>query len=116
MPKVYIDRDKIAQVLDNLLSNAIKFTEPGGKVSVSTKILDKFVQVDVSDTGAGISPEDLPRLFSKFQQIGYPKKKGGTGLGLSISKGIIELHGGKISAESQKGKGSKFSFTVPIFK
>ena len=85
-------------------------------MSVSAKTVGKFVQVDVSDTGIGISAEDLPKLFEKFQQVAYARKSGGTGLGLSISKGIVELHGGKIWAESQKGKGSRFSFTIPIFK
>ena len=116
LPNVYIDSDKATQVLTNLLNNAVKFTEPGGRVAILAKTVGKFVQVDVSDTGIGISAEDMPKLFEKFQQVAYARKSGGTGLGLSISKGIVELHGGKIWAESQRGKGSKFSFTMPIFK
>ncbi|HTL46742.1 MAG TPA: ATP-binding protein, partial [Verrucomicrobiae bacterium] len=108
-----VDREKMVQVLTNLIGNAIKFTERGS-VSIAVEIKEPYVQFSVEDTGPGIAAEDLPKLFSKFEQFG--KKDGhaekGSGLGLVISQGIIELHGGRIFAESQLGKGTRFTFTV----
>jgi len=114
LPKVYGDPARIAQVLLNLISNALKFTETGG---VTVKVYRKsraFVQVDVVDTGPGISEEDQKRLFKPFSQVPQPdgQKRGGSGLGLAISKGIIKLHGGKIGVSSKLGSGSRFWFTI----
>lgn len=115
--EIFLDRDKILQVLSNLMDNAVKFTEKGKIVISSAAYKDQnHIRVCVEDTGAGIKQEDLPKIFEKFQQLGDPlrRKTGGVGLGLSICKEIITRHGGKIGAESTLGKGSCFYFTLPI--
>ncbi len=112
--EIFADRDNIIQVFTNLVGNALKFTDKG-LIEVSATEKDNFVECRVKDSGIGISEEDLPRIFGKFDQIGRQSGPGGkgTGLGLAISKSIIELHGGSIYAESEKGKGSTFVFTLP---
>lgn len=114
--KLYVDKDRLIQVFTNLVGNALKFTAHG---AIDISVLDKENEVEcsVSDTGRGISKEDLPRLFSKFQQFGRAHGPGemGTGLGLSISKGIVELHKGKIWAESELNKGTKINFILPKY-
>ena len=113
-PFVYADPDKISQVIINLLGNAIKYTEQG-EISVSARADNGYVQVDVSDTGKGISKEDIPKLFKKFTRLEANESKiPGTGLGLSITKALVELHGGEIFVESEVGRGSKFSFKLPV--
>jgi len=114
--KLYIDGDKIIEVFTNLLTNALKFTEKG-YVEISLQENKNKVVCSVSDTGIGISQEDLNRVFNKFQQFGRVAGSGekGTGLGLSIVKGIVEIHKGKIWVESELGKGTKFSFTLPKY-
>jgi len=115
---VWADRDKVTQVLMNLIGNAIKFTPPQGRVMVSAwRDGTEWAQVSVNDSGPGISTEECQKIFQKFYQVseyGEPKPKG-TGLGLAISKALVELHGGKIWVESEEGRGSKFSFTLPVF-
>lgn len=109
------DSNRVGQVLDNLISNALKYTKQG-KVSIHVHNNSGEIVTDVIDTGDGISPEDLPKLFSKFQQFGKGKTGDvkGTGLGLVVAKGIIEAHGGKMWAKSDGlGKGSTFSFSIP---
>jgi signal transduction histidine kinase len=105
----------LTQVLINLVGNAIKFTD-AGEVAIKAEATDGQLRVSVSDTGPGISAADQARLFQEFQQAdnAITRKKGGTGLGLAISKRIIEMHGGKIWVESQVGRGSTFTFTLPI--
>jgi len=112
-----IDEDKIIQVFTNLLSNSIKFTEKG-HIGVSFIDRENEVEFVISDTGVGISAEDLPKVFDKFLQFGRTAGSGekGTGLGLSIAKGLVELHGGRIWAESELGKGAKFIFTLPKYR
>lgn len=113
---VHADRDKVGQVLMNLVGNAIKFTPSGGRVEVElTGEEEELAAVRITDTGEGIPPEELPRIFDKFYQVqlGLEAKARGTGLGLSIAKGLVELQGGRIWAESQVGYGSTFFFTVP---
>jgi signal transduction histidine kinase len=113
---VHADRDKIGQVLLNLIGNAIKFTASGGRIDVELAGEDDgHASVRITDTGEGIPPEELPRIFDKFYQVqlGIQAKAKGTGLGLSIAKGLVELHGGRIWAESQVGRGSTFVFTLP---
>jgi signal transduction histidine kinase len=111
--KVYADPDRIAQVLMNLLGNAVKFTVSGG-IEVSCKDRGITIACSVKDTGPGISKGDIPKLFDKFQQFGRLAGSGekGTGLGLSIAKGIIDMHDGSISVESEPGAGSCFTFTL----
>lgn len=109
-----IDKMKIKQVLFNLLSNAIKFTEKG-QITVSVKSDADFLTVEVQDTGIGLKPEELGKLFHPFSQAdsSITRKYGGTGLGLAISKKIIDLHGGTIQVKTEKNRGSTFSFNLP---
>ena len=115
LPLVKIDEERIGQVMENLLGNALKFTSEGGRIIVSTSLKDGFIEVSVSDTGCGIQKEDLERIFDKFERIDSGRETlKGTGLGLSIAKYIIAAHGGKIWVESKPGKGSTFSFILPV--
>jgi signal transduction histidine kinase len=114
---VWADRHKINQVLMNLIGNAIKFTPVQGRVTVSaSKNGEESVQVSVSDTGPGVPPDEKEKVFAKFYQIAEVngENPNGTGLGLAISKALVELHGGKIWVESEPGRGSTFSFTLPV--
>jgi two-component system sensor histidine kinase GlrK len=119
IPRVWIDRERIAQVIENLLGNALKFNTAGGKVVVSVFFRDsgkKFVRIIVADTGCGIPREDLETIFNKYKRLenGSRENVKGTGLGLAIAKHIVSSHGGKIWVKSQPGKGSIFSFTLPV--
>jgi PAS domain S-box-containing protein len=115
LPPLNIDPDRIAEVFINLINNAIKFTPEGGKISVRISGTKEQGEVSVTDTGIGLAEDQIPRLFSKFFQVSRTQPKGqkGTGLGLSISRELIGLHGGKIWAKSELGKGSTFTFTLP---
>ena len=110
------DERKIKQILLNLLSNAVKFTPAGGRIGIDARQSNGSVEISVTDTGVGIAPEDQPKIFDEFRQVGsdYAHKAEGTGLGLTLAKKFVELHGGKIWAESEVGKGSTFVFTLPI--
>lgn len=112
---VFIDPDRISQVLTNLISNSIKFTPGKGHITVSIADRAKKVEISVEDTGLGISPENISRLFDRFSQFNrvYGPGEKGTGLGLAISKEIIEMHGGRIWVESELGRGSTFIFSLP---
>jgi len=114
---VEADRDKITRVLMNIIGNALKFTEEGS-IHISIKKKIDHLECCISDTGLGISKEDLPHVFDKFVQFGKLSltHEIGTGLGLSISKALIELHNGKIWVESELNKGSQFYFTLPVIK
>jgi signal transduction histidine kinase len=115
LPRGRGDERRLSQVLLNLVGNALKFTE-AGEVRVEADLRDGEFIVAVADTGPGISASDQARFFEAFQQVdsSVTKKKGGTGLGLSIARRIVELHGGRLWVESAPGKGSTFSFTVPV--
>jgi PAS domain S-box-containing protein len=111
-----LDQQKFKQVLYNLLSNAVKFTDQGGNVEVCARRLDeRHFEVQVRDTGIGIKPEDLGRLFNEFERLdsGTARRFEGTGLGLALTKKILELQGGRISVEAVPGKGSLFTATLP---
>ena len=110
------DERKIKQVLVNLLSNAVKFTPEGGKIQVRPALDNGAVKISVSDTGIGIAPQDQDIIFEEFRQVGsdYAQKREGTGLGLTLTRKFVEMHGGKIWVESEPGKGSTFTFTLPI--
>lgn len=115
---VNIDPNRIIQILTNLIGNAIKFTPNGGKVTVGAvlKKENNEIEVNVTDTGIGMTKEDLAKVFDKFYQVGEraPTDISGTGIGLCISKEIVTLHGGKIWVESEKDHGAKFTFTLPL--
>jgi len=109
------DERKVKQVLLNLLSNALKFTPEGGRIDVRAAMNDGMAEISVADTGVGIAPEDQEAIFEEFRQVGTADKKvEGTGLGLALSRKFIELHGGRIWVQSEPGKGSTFSFTLPM--
>ncbi|RJP55894.1 MAG: hypothetical protein C4541_13375 [Candidatus Auribacter fodinae] len=112
-PTVDADADKITQVVINLLSNAIKYTRPGDRIDITIRRTDSFMTLEFADTGPGIEPQDLPRIFDKFERITAESQEG-TGLGLPIAKEIVELHGGSIQAQSTPGKGSVFTVTLPV--
>ncbi|MEK7877000.1 MAG: ATP-binding protein, partial [Pseudomonadota bacterium] len=110
------DERKFKQILLNLLSNAVKFTPEGGRITVAARPVDRMVEVSVTDTGIGIAAKDQEAVFEEFRQIGtdYTKKAEGTGLGLALTRKFVELHGGKIRVTSVVGKGSTFTFTLPV--
>lgn len=114
VPVMSFDPRLVTQVMSNLLSNAIKFTRPPGEISVRIFRAGDFVECSVSDTGVGLDEESLRRIFQPFERVPNPLRATGTGLGLAISKSIVELHGGRIGAESAPGRGSRFWFTLPI--
>ena len=111
VPRVLADPTRLQLVFDNLLSNALKYTGPGGKVTIAARPEDSMVSFAVEDTGIGIAPEFLPRLFDKFFRV-PGQEQISSGLGLTIAKEIVEAHGGTINAVSEPGQGTKFTFTV----
>jgi len=116
LPPVRADKAKVRQVLLNLLGNAIKFTADGGWLKIEAVRRNDWCQVSVIDNGIGINQEDRERMFEPFCQLDNPltRERSGTGLGLTIAKQIIERHGGQIWVESDYGKGSRFTFTLPL--
>jgi PAS domain S-box-containing protein len=116
LPLIHADRAKVKQLLLNLLSNATRFTPDGGKLKIEAASRNGCCQVSVIDNGIGIKKEDQKRLFEPFSQLDNPisKEKGGTGLGLIIAKQVVEKHEGRIWVESEYGKGSRFTFTLPL--
>ena len=114
--EITADERKFKQILLNLLSNAAKFTPDGGRVDVSAKRQDNELVVAIRDTGVGIAPGDQATIFEAFRQVGslYTSKQEGTGLGLALTRSFVELHGGTITVESELGKGSTFTFTIPV--
>jgi PAS domain S-box-containing protein len=112
--KVYADRQRFRQILYNLANNAVKFTPHGGKVTISAKRDDKMAYVSVEDTGVGIAPDQLAPVFQEFHQARSPERNKGTGLGLAITQRLVQAHGGSISVESEVGKGSCFTFSLPF--
>jgi signal transduction histidine kinase len=141
LPILSIDADRISQVIGNLVSNALRYTPAGGAVSVQCSvnsdqltvnskqwsvsseqiaddklITDHWLLITVTDTGSGIAPEDLPHVFDRFYRADRSRNRatGGSGIGLAIVKQLVEAHGGRVWAESELGKGSRFSFTLPL--
>lgn len=112
--KIYADGDKITQIFNNLVSNAIRYTEADGEITILVEEGEDEVNCSVSDTGIGIAEENIPKLFSKFEQFGRVEGPGykGTGLGLAIVKGLVEKHEGRVGVESKLGKGTTFWFTL----
>ncbi len=111
----WADPQAVEQILTNLLDNAVKYTTAGGRIGVSTEEDGDFVRVRVRDTGIGIPEDDLARIFERFYRVDKARSRelGGTGLGLSIVKHLVQQLGGEISVESEVGRGSTFSFTLP---
>jgi two-component system OmpR family sensor kinase/two-component system sensor histidine kinase BaeS len=121
LPTATADSDRLAQVLRNLLVNALRHTSAGGSVTVAASRFEDMVRISVADTGEGIIAADLPRVFDRFWRAERSRTRpdrlpGGSGLGLSVAKSIVEAHGGRIWAESLKGKGSVFHFTLPRYE
>ncbi|MBZ9686564.1 response regulator [Clostridium estertheticum] len=113
-PYVFGDEDRIQQILYNLLGNAIKFTHTG-KITLSYKLLNSFIEISVTDTGIGIPQHKLNKIFNRYEQVdGISEKYGGTGVGLYVTKELIQIQGGTIVVSSIIGKGSKFMFTIPL--
>jgi len=106
-----VDEDKLVQVVVNLVANAIRFTPAGGRVIVRVVDAGSEVELHVEDTGVGIPAAALPRIFEMYQQA--HGQRGGTGLGLAIVRGVVEAHGGRVTVESQEGKGSRFTVLLP---
>jgi histidine kinase len=117
LPDIYIDEDRINQVLMNLLGNALQYTPSTGKVMISATQAAEGIMVRVRDSGIGIAPEDIPHIFNRFYRVDKSRARasGGSGIGLTIAKHLVEAHGGRIWAESLgAGEGSTFIFTLPI--
>lgn len=114
---IYADQEKIRVVLDNLISNAVKFTPAGGQVKVTLRWRGGDLEFSVVDTGMGIPPEDLERIFERFYQVEdhMTRRQGGMGLGLAIVRGLVDLHGGRVWAESAPGQGSRFVVVLPPY-
>jgi len=116
LPPVNIDRQRVNEVLHNLLENAVAYTHKGGTINVAAMTQGDWVEISVSDTGEGIPAEDLPNIFERFYRVDRSRARatGGSGLGLTIARRLVEAHGGQITVQSELGKGSSFSFTLPI--
>ncbi len=110
--RVLADEETVQRVIQNLLHNAIKFTPEGGRIRIGASPEGEYVRIAISDTGPGISPEHLDRIFERFYKTDPARQGGGSGLGLAIAKHIVEGHGGRIGVESPPGKGATFSFTL----
>ena len=116
IPAVYADRERILQAFSNLVGNAVKFTSAGGTIRITARPMDDMVQLSVTDTGSGISADDLAHVFDRYWQAKSRRRgRQGIGLGLVIVKGIVEAHGGKVWVESEMGVGSTFHFSLPLW-
>jgi two-component system, OmpR family, phosphate regulon sensor histidine kinase PhoR len=113
LPMVLADPERVQQVITNLVHNAIKFTPAEGSIVIAAETAPREVIVKVSDTGVGIAPKDLPRVFERFYKTDRARSSGGTGLGLAIARHIVQAHGGRIWAKSVEGEGSTFFFSLP---
>ena len=116
LPPLLVDPERVHQVLFNLIDNAVRFTPHGGSVRVTARRVNGSCEVAVSDTGQGIAAEHLPRLFERFYRVDAARSRGdgGTGIGLAIARSVVEAHGGRIRAESRVGRGSVFTFDLPV--
>lgn len=118
MPSAYADAERVGQILRNLLANAVTHTPAQGIIEIQARAQASEIEITIQDTGSGIAPEHLPNIFERFYRADSSRSRstGGAGLGLAIVKQLVEAHGGQIRAESQLGKGSRFIFTLPVFK
>ena len=115
LPKINMDQKRIGQVISNLLMNAIRYTPAGGIIEIGAQAEGSMIRVWVRDTGQGVPQDDLPYIFDRFYRVDKSRSRstGGTGLGLAIARRFVEAHGGKIYAESEAGKGTRITFTLP---
>jgi signal transduction histidine kinase len=113
LPPVLADHARVVQAVGNLVANSVKFTDRGGRVMVQARKADGSIEVVVEDTGRGMTPDELPRVFDAYWQ-GDPTSRKGVGLGLAIVRGIVDAHGGSVAVESSPGVGSTFRFTLPL--
>ena len=118
LPLVLADENRLRQVLVNLIDNAIKYSMPGSDVRIDSKVQGDELVTSITDSGVGVSSAQVDKLFKKFGRVYNPLsvKAGGTGLGLFIVKSLVESHGGRIWVTSREGRGSKFSFSLPVAK
>ncbi len=118
LPPITGDPDRVRQIFLNLLDNAVKFNKPGGRVTVTAGRRDASVSISVEDTGSGIPPQGLQRIFERFYRVDKARSRelGGTGLGLAIVKHLVDLHHGTIDVRSQPGRGSTFTVTLPLWQ
>jgi len=114
LPAVLADKERLRQVMVNLIHNAIKFNRPGGSIKIRTESSEGSVLVEVSDTGIGIASDDLPHIFERFYKADKSRAGQGSGIGLAIAKHVVESHGGEIKVKSEEGKGTTFSFILPL--
>ncbi len=116
LPRIEADQERVAQILRNLFSNAIRYTPGQGEIHLTASRSEAGVEISVRDTGVGIAPEQLPFLFERFYRADSSRARatGGTGLGLAIVKQVVQAHGGHITVESQQGKGTCVTFTLPV--
>lgn len=116
LPQVEVDRSTMEVVFNNLVSNGINYTPPGGTITIRSSVEGDYIKIEVSDTGVGISPEDLPKVFDRFYRVRSEQTRHvvGTGLGLAVTKAIMEAHGGSIKVESELGKGTAFTVLLPL--
>jgi len=117
LPDVAANGDRLEQVISNLVDNAVKFTQPGGKIEIDAVVEGDSVRTSVSDNGPGIPADDVPHIWERFYRVDKSRARatGGNGLGLAIVKRIVETHGGEVSVHSEVGRGSVFSFTLPVY-
>jgi signal transduction histidine kinase len=116
LPTVRVDPQRLNQIITNLVSNAYKYTPDGGMITVRVKASRSFVRCEIIDTGVGMSKEEMDKLFTKFwrSEDRHVREQTGTGLGLTIAKSLVEMQGGEMTATSEKGKGTTFTFTLPV--
>jgi two-component system sensor histidine kinase KdpD len=115
LPQIEVDNNHVGQVLTNLVENAVKYSQENKPIVIEAEVVNTEMIISVSDEGIGIAPEFQPKIFTRFFRVDSSARNvKGTGLGLSICRGIVEAHGGKIWVKSEPGKGSKFSFSLPI--
>jgi two-component system phosphate regulon sensor histidine kinase PhoR len=118
IPHIKADRRSMEEVFNNLISNAINYSPDGGQVRVKMANRGGFLEIVISDTGVGIDPEELPKIFEKFYRIKHPQTRQvvGTGLGLAIVKGVVDSHGGSIEVKSEPGAGTTFRILLPALE
>ena len=116
LPVISADRERLRQVVVNLIHNAIKFNLPGGSIKITTSSSENSIDVEVSDTGIGIAKNDLPHIFERFYKADKSRSGQGSGIGLAVAKHVVESHGGEIRAQSEEGKGTTFTISLPLIK